>query len=157
MRNSLVTQFPAKPREPTFLPEISRRVSSRRAIPSPLQRALQHSQKQSTPVRFSRRQCITTKPQVYGLPPSIPIKSLELQTVGMPPNISRHFHSTPNVRLVSRPMRMPRPRWYPSLSRPIVSFVEASLLSSVGLVIVATVVSASVHRAPPLEIGRAHV
>lgn len=150
MRNSLVTQFPAKPREPTFLPEISRRVSSRRAIPSPLQRALQHSQKQSTPVRFSLRQCITIKPQVYGSPPLIPIKSPVLPTVGMPPNISRHFHSTPNVRLVSRPTRMPLPRWYPSPSRPTVSSVEASLLSSVGLVIVATAASASVHRAPPL-------
>ena len=150
MRNSLVTQFPTKQGEPTFHPGISRRLSSRRIIPSPLDRALQHSQKQSILAHFSRRRCITIKPRVYGSPPSIPIKSPVLPTVGMPPNISRHFHSTPNVRLVSRPTRMPRPRWYPSPSRPTVSSVEASLLSSVGLVTVATAVSASVHRAPPL-------
>lgn len=150
MRNSLVIQFPAKPREPTFHPGISRRVSSRRTIPSPLERALLHSQKQSTLVHSSRLPCITIRPQDYGLPLSIPTKRPVLPTVGMQPNTSRHFHSTPNVRLVSRPTRMPRPRWYPSPSRPTVSSVEASLQSSVGPVIVATAASASVHRALPL-------
>lgn len=150
LRSFSATQFPAKQREPTYHPGISSRASCRRTILSPLERALRHSQKQCTPAHSLQHQSIITKPQGFGSPPLIPIRNLVLPIVEMQPNISRHSHSIPNVRLVSRPTPMPHLGWYLSASHPIVSSVEASSLSSADRVIVATAGSAFALRAPPL-------